>query len=395
MPDHVEVVFDDEERVAGCLELVERAQQRFGIGGMQARRRLVEDVDDAEQVGANLGGQPQSLQLPRRQRRRAAIEGQVAESEVEQHREAGFEVLRDALRDQRLFRMLLFELRPALGGGVGVRPEDRGELLQRQRRHLRDVAPCERDRERLATQPLAAAFRAVRADQIPRHALLHQRALRRGERMQHVASRAGEGAHVAGLFLLLQRALDLGRVVTRVHRNGGLLVRKQQPVTVLLRQLAPRAIDVVAERGDDVAQVLAVPRGGPCRDRALPNRQRIVGHHRLLGGIVDAAEAVTLRTRALRRVRRERFRVQDVLAVRVVAGARIQHPQQIRERRDAPDRRARRRRSALLLQRDRRREPIDFVDIRHAHLMEQTARVGRDRLEIAALCLRVEGAEGE
>ena len=42
--------------------------------GMQARGGLVEHVDDAEQIGADLGREPQALQLARRQRRRAAIE---------------------------------------------------------------------------------------------------------------------------------------------------------------------------------------------------------------------------------------------------------------------------------------------------------------------------------
>ena len=35
MPDHVEIVFDDEQRIARGLQLVERREQRFGVGGMQ------------------------------------------------------------------------------------------------------------------------------------------------------------------------------------------------------------------------------------------------------------------------------------------------------------------------------------------------------------------------
>ena len=33
--DHVQLVLDDEQRVAGRLQPVERAQQRLGVGGMQ------------------------------------------------------------------------------------------------------------------------------------------------------------------------------------------------------------------------------------------------------------------------------------------------------------------------------------------------------------------------
>ena len=65
-PDHVEIVLDDKERVPRCLELVERPQQRFGVGGMQPRARLVEHVDDAEEIRPHLGGEAESLQLPGR-----------------------------------------------------------------------------------------------------------------------------------------------------------------------------------------------------------------------------------------------------------------------------------------------------------------------------------------
>ena len=124
-------------------------------------------------------------------------------------------------------------------------------------------------------------------------------------------------------------------------------------------------------------------------------RQRVVRHHRLLGHLVDAAEAVAVRARALRRVRRERLGVEHRLPRRIVAGARVQHAQQVRQRRHAADRRARRRRAALLLQRDRRRQAVDRVDLGHAHLVEQPARVRRHRLEVAALRLGVERAERE
>ena len=87
VPDDVELVLDDEERIAGRLQPVERAQQRLGVGRMQAGRRLVEHVDDAEQVRAHLRRQPQPLQLAGRQRRRAALEREVAEAEIEQHGE--------------------------------------------------------------------------------------------------------------------------------------------------------------------------------------------------------------------------------------------------------------------------------------------------------------------
>ena len=74
---------------------------------MQAGGRLVEHVDDAEQVRAHLRREAKPLQLAGRQRRRAALERQVAEAELEQHAEARRGVLGDALRDDRLLGMVL------------------------------------------------------------------------------------------------------------------------------------------------------------------------------------------------------------------------------------------------------------------------------------------------
>ena len=102
----VQLVLDHEQRVAGGAETIEGPQQRLGVGRMQAGRRLVEHVDHAEQVGADLRRQAQPLQFARRQRRRAALEGEVAEAEIEQHLESGDEVFADALRHHFLLGMV-------------------------------------------------------------------------------------------------------------------------------------------------------------------------------------------------------------------------------------------------------------------------------------------------
>src|SRR6185437_3696007 len=57
--------------------------------------------------------------------------------------------------------------------------------------------------------------------------------------------------------------------------------------------------------------------------------------------------------------------------------------------------RARRPRGRLLLNRNRRAQAFDRVHIRPLHLVEKLARVGRERLHIAALTLSVDGVEGE
>ena len=136
----------------------------------------------------------------------------------------------------------------------------------------------------------------------------------------------------------------------------------------------------------------AVGQAATARSR---DRQRGVGHHRRFRHLEHPAQAVALRAGALRGVRRKIFGVEHRLPRQIAAGARIKHAQQAGERRHAAHRRARVRRAALLLQRHRRRQAVDAVDIGHADLVDQPASVGRDRLEVAPLRLGVDGAEGQ
>ena len=62
---------------------------------------------------------------------------------------------------------------------------------------------------------------------------------------------------------------------------------------------------------------------------------------------------------------------------------------------DRADRRARVARRRLLVDRDRRREALDGVDVGLLHLPEELARVRREGLDVAALALGVERVEGE
>ena len=112
VPDNVEIVFDNEQRIAGRFQPIERAQQRFGVRGMKASRRLVQNVNHAEQVRAHLRGEPQPLQLTGGQRGRAALEGQIPEAEVQQYGEPRLQILRDAARDDCPLRMFSVERPP-------------------------------------------------------------------------------------------------------------------------------------------------------------------------------------------------------------------------------------------------------------------------------------------
>ena len=92
----------------------------------------------------------------------------------------------------------------------------------------------------------------------------------------------------------------------------------------------------------------------------------------------------------------------DLALDRQARGGRIGHadarPQQahvVVDLGDGADGGARVLRRGLLLDRDRRRQAVDLVDIRLLHHLEELARIGRERLDIAPLALGIDGVEGE
>ena len=95
---------------------------------------------------------------------------------------------------------------------------------------------------------------------------------------------------------------------------------------------------------------------------------------------------------------RDRHRREPLLgvvrAVRV-ADARVEQAQVVVDLGDGPDGRPRVVRRRLLLDRDRGRQPFDQVDVGLLHQLQELPRVGRQRLDVAPLPLRVERVEGE
>ena len=85
------------------------------------------------------------------------------------------------------------------------------------------------------------------------------------------------------------------------------------------------------------------------------------------------------------------------VAIRTVrlAHARIQQPQVVVDLGDGSDGRTRRARGRLLLDRDRRTQPVDGVHIRPLHLVEELPRIGAQRFDIAPLPLGVDGVKGQ
>ena len=96
------VVLDHHHRVADVAQVLERRQQLLVVALVQADRGLVQHVDDAGQLAADLAGQPDALALAARERRRRPVQRQVAEAHVEQEAQARADLLQQLRRDLRL-----------------------------------------------------------------------------------------------------------------------------------------------------------------------------------------------------------------------------------------------------------------------------------------------------
>ncbi len=99
---HLLVVLDDEDGVAHVAEPLERRDEASVVALVEPDRRLVEDVEDADELRADLRRQPQALRLAARERLRRAVELEVADADVLEERQPLADLLEDAPPDQLL-----------------------------------------------------------------------------------------------------------------------------------------------------------------------------------------------------------------------------------------------------------------------------------------------------
>ena len=94
-----------EDGVAERLEPLGRPDQLVVVALVQADRGLVEDVEDADELGADLRRQPQPLRLAARERLRGAVELEVADADVVEEGQPLADFLDDPVADQLLGRV--------------------------------------------------------------------------------------------------------------------------------------------------------------------------------------------------------------------------------------------------------------------------------------------------
>jgi hypothetical protein len=145
---HLLVVLDHEHGVPDVPEPLERVDEPAVVALVEPDRRLVEDVEHADELRSDLRREPEPLRLPARERLRRPVELQVADADVLEEGQPLAHLLEDAPADQ-LLRLRELEL-----VDEAQRPRDR---------HLREAVDrqvADRHGQHLGLQPRTVALRA-------------------------------------------------------------------------------------------------------------------------------------------------------------------------------------------------------------------------------------------
>ena len=279
------VVRDDDDRLARVDEPVEQAEQLLDVGEVEARRRLIEDVDAA--LLGHVGRQLEPLLLAARQRRERLSEAEVAEPDVSEPVEDG--------------------VRGRCAGLAGA--EEPLGLGHRHREDLADVAAAEVVVEHRCLEPLPLALLTDGRDAGHRHQV---------------------GVDDAGAVAVGAGALGVRAEQPRLHavglREGGADRVEQSRVG---RRVAPSR---AADRGL-VDRHHSVPtRHGAMDQRALA-RPGHAGHdheHAERDIDIDVPQVVRARAANLQHARRRPHgRLQGGPVVQVPPGQRAAGPQSV------------------------------------------------------------------
>ena len=279
---HLLVVLDDEHGVADVAQALERVDEPPVVTLVESDRRLVEDVQHADQLRADLRRESQALRLAARQRLRRTVELEVADADVLQEHQALAYLLEDPPADQLL----------------GLRELEVVDEPQCTRhRHPREAVDREvadGDREHLRLEPRTVA-RGARPEA---HVLLDPISRLRRVRFPVAA------LHVVDEPLEGHRVLALPTHPVAVGDEDLLAARPVQELVLLLRrEVAPRHVErdlvPVRDRLDHrVVEALAADR--PRYERALLDRERRVRDEQVGIDLELGAEAGAARARAVR-----------------------------------------------------------------------------------------------
>src|SRR5439155_18405884 len=163
-PDSLLVVLDHEHRVAEVAQALERPEQALVVARMQADRGLVEHVEHAAQLRADLCRQPNALAFAARERGGGAVEAQITQANAAQILQPLADLVDDATGEDLFARAEpdladRFEFaRHRTGGEVGNGEPRHGDGQALGTQALALALPARR-RRHILLEPLAVVFR--------------------------------------------------------------------------------------------------------------------------------------------------------------------------------------------------------------------------------------------
>ena len=284
-PDGVFVVLDDEDGVADVTEPLDRRDHLDVVFRMQSDARLVEHVEHPHQTRPDLGREADPLRLAARERRGAAVETEVVETDPEQQLEAGAD----------FFDHLAAGIRATSGQLQGAKKSV--ELVEVQLAEV--VDRFFRDGEELAGRAQARAV-AVRAGALDHHLvepLFHPRVhLPLLAVAAIVPLDAPRDPVEPDLPSVMVVAVDLG-VGRRAHRDRPRIDAVEDGVARSFRQVLPRTVERELLRQREAVHHQAVPRVGVvleglAHEAATQDASVRIRHEQLrVGQLVDAEPA--------------------------------------------------------------------------------------------------------
>ena len=89
------IVLDDDDRVSLLLQIAQGGDEPVVVARMKADRRLIEQIEDAHEPGADSGGQPHALPLAAAERVGGAVERQIVGADAIEKREPALDLGHD------------------------------------------------------------------------------------------------------------------------------------------------------------------------------------------------------------------------------------------------------------------------------------------------------------
>ena len=117
------VMFDDEHGVSQIAQSFERFQQLLVVPLVQSDAGLVQNVEHADESGADLRGQPDALRLAAAQRAALAIQRQITQAHVPQKHQPGTNFF-DDLPGNLLLEIREFQFGEKIGGLINGKRAD-------------------------------------------------------------------------------------------------------------------------------------------------------------------------------------------------------------------------------------------------------------------------------